>query len=237
MEGDVMLKRNLKVIVAVLMTLVLTSVFKPLAFIEAAYQPTQEGCRIFKETQRVICGRFLEYWQQHGGLAIFGYPVSNEFLERSGAGNLERMVQYFERAVFERHVENKPPNDVLLSRLGSLQFENRYTYGNPMGSYPLYPNAQQLSAERDVSEVTFKFTTRDSPAAVTMFYKSALPPLGWKLDTDQGDKLWFYYAPTDPRAKNTTYLPGINYSLLVQVTSTRGGPTSVEVGVAPEYIP
>jgi hypothetical protein len=35
-------------------------------------------------------------------------------------------VQYFERAVFELHPENKSPYDVLLSQLGTFQYKARY---------------------------------------------------------------------------------------------------------------
>jgi hypothetical protein len=34
-------------------------------------------------------------------------------------------VQYFERAVFEHHPENAAPNDVLLSLLGTLRYEQK----------------------------------------------------------------------------------------------------------------
>ena len=46
---------------------------------------------------------FVEYWRANGGLAQFGYPLSEE-LEETIAGQTYR-VQYFERARFEWHPE------------------------------------------------------------------------------------------------------------------------------------
>jgi multiple sugar transport system substrate-binding protein len=87
---------------------------------------TQAGAVKFAETGYTVGGKFLTYWQQHGGLAQQGFPVSNEFTEVSDLNGKPYTVQYFERAVFEMHPENTPPNDVLLSQLGKFAF-----YQNP----------------------------------------------------------------------------------------------------------
>jgi hypothetical protein len=229
---------NLRILVAVLATIALTTVFRPLAFLETASQPQQEPCRVFKETQRTICGRFLQHWQQNGGLPVFGYPISNEFPEVSDLDNKERMVQYFERAVFERHTENKPPYDVLLSQLGSRQFKDRYNSGNAMGSYPLYPNAEQVSLKREITEVTLRFTTKDSSAAVMTFYMSTLPPMGWVFDQRQDNRAWYYYSPSDLQAQKNPHLPpGAGYGLLIETTQGSRGETTVEIDASPQYIP
>jgi predicted secreted protein len=72
--------------------------------------PQEQAC--FTETGKCVGGRFLSYWRQNGGLAAFGYPLSDELTE-SG-----RPVQYFERQRFELHAENAAPYDVQLGRLG-----------------------------------------------------------------------------------------------------------------------
>jgi len=67
----------------------------------------------FNETKHSLSGPFLKYWQQHGGLAIFGYPISEEVMENG------YLVQYFERNRFEYHPEfANSPNEVLLGLLG-----------------------------------------------------------------------------------------------------------------------
>jgi hypothetical protein len=67
----------------------------------------------FEQTGHNLGGEFLRYWQQNGGLAIYGYPLTEAFNE---GGHL---VQYFERNRFEMHPENQPPYNVLLGRLGA----------------------------------------------------------------------------------------------------------------------
>jgi hypothetical protein len=112
---------------------VVTTMFQPLS-----YLPTlaQGNCQTFRETGKVVCGRFLQYWQQNGGLAQQGLPLSNEFTEVSELNGQSYTVQYFERAVFEKHPENKAPYDVLLSQLGTFQFKRKYPNGEPSTSQP-----------------------------------------------------------------------------------------------------
>lgn len=88
---------------------------------------TAAGSRLFAETGQRLGGRFLQYWNSQGGLAQQGFPISNEFQEKSELNGQTYTVQYFERAVFEYHPENKAPFDVLLSQLGT--FRNKAKYG------------------------------------------------------------------------------------------------------------
>jgi hypothetical protein len=86
-----------------------------------AWQPQpatpQSGEQYFPETGQTVRGRFLDYWQTHGGLAINGFPISDEFNERLEDGK-EYRVQYFERTRLEYHPENPYPYDVLLGQFG-----------------------------------------------------------------------------------------------------------------------
>lgn len=83
---------------------------------------TEPGAVLFPETGKTVGGKFLEYWNTHGGLMQQGYPISEEFTEISDLNGQPYTVQYFERAVFEMHPENQPPNDVLLSQVGRFAF-------------------------------------------------------------------------------------------------------------------
>lgn len=100
----------------------------------------QAGCRTFSQTGHKVCGRFLDYWNKNGGLAQQGYPISEEFTETSALNGKPYVVQYFERAVFELHPENKAPFDVLLSQLGTFAGQAKYTQGFPptSGTAPFY---------------------------------------------------------------------------------------------------
>lgn len=67
----------------------------------------------FKETETFVGGAFWQYWQRHGGLPLFGYPISPERQEDG------RTVQYFERARFEYFPEHAgTPYEVQLGHLG-----------------------------------------------------------------------------------------------------------------------
>jgi hypothetical protein len=75
--------------------------------------------RFFLETGQWVRGDFLAFWEQRGGLELFGYPLTGERPERCEDGH-RHWVQWFERACFERHEELPPGRQVLLRRLGAL---------------------------------------------------------------------------------------------------------------------
>ncbi len=89
------------------------------------------GSMLFTETGKRIGGMFLEYWKANGGVARQGYPISEEFKEVSPVDGKSYTVQYFERAVFEYHPENRPPYQVLLSPLGTFRYDARHGGGQP----------------------------------------------------------------------------------------------------------
>ena len=85
------------------------------------FAPLQPGpTRLyFEPTGHNLGGAFLTYWNQYGGLPIFGYPLSEQFEEVSATDGKTYTVQYFERARFELHPEFAgTPNEVLLGLLG-----------------------------------------------------------------------------------------------------------------------
>jgi hypothetical protein len=63
-----------------------------------AQAQTAERC--FIETGFCISGRIRLYWEQHGGLEIFGYPISNIAVVED-TGRMLRSEQYFERRRME----------------------------------------------------------------------------------------------------------------------------------------
>jgi hypothetical protein len=90
-------------------------------------RPNQsQGSIFFPQTGKRLGGSFLAYWQQYGGLAQQGYPISDEIQERSETDGQIYTVQYFERSVMEWHPGNTPPNDVLLSLLGTFRYNEKY---------------------------------------------------------------------------------------------------------------
>jgi len=69
--------------------------------------------------------QFYSYWRDHGGLAQFGYPLTEEFLETDPSDGRLYRVQYFERNRFEWHTENAVPYNILLGLLGSSRTAGR----------------------------------------------------------------------------------------------------------------
>ena len=87
---------------------------------------TSPGSVVVSETGKHLGGKFLQYWQSHGGVMQQGFPISDEFTEVSDLNGKPYTVQYFERAVFEYHPEYQPPYDVLLSQLGTFRYKEKY---------------------------------------------------------------------------------------------------------------
>jgi polysaccharide biosynthesis protein PslG len=90
----------------------------------AATAPTDPY--FFPETGHYLSGRFRQYWEERGGLFVFGFPLTKTYYEVSTDGNTY-LTQYFERARFEYHPENKnnQPYDVLLTLVGNEVTEKR----------------------------------------------------------------------------------------------------------------
>lgn len=72
----------------------------------------------FAETKHNVRLDFLAYWKANGGLERFGFPISEELASVDPETGKVFMTQWFERARFEAHLENKPPYTVLLGLLG-----------------------------------------------------------------------------------------------------------------------
>ncbi len=86
----------------------------------------------FAETHHTLRGPFRAYWEQHGGLALFGYPISEPFVE----GGVQ--VQYFERNRFEYHPELAAPYRVSLGLLGRDLLAERVIVGAESVTLPTY---------------------------------------------------------------------------------------------------
>jgi beta-N-acetylhexosaminidase len=84
----------------------------------APFQPVDghndANCSFFPETGHRLCFGFRDFWNVNGGLAIYGYPISEEYEEGGYT------VQYFERQRLEYHPENSPAWQVEGGLLGSL---------------------------------------------------------------------------------------------------------------------
>ncbi|ABU57051.1 peptidase C60 sortase A and B [Roseiflexus castenholzii DSM 13941] len=90
----------------------------------------QRGERCFTETGYCIGGRIREFWEQNGGLRVFGYPITPLQTETIEGRTLQ--VQWFERARLELHPANRRPYDVQLGRLGAELLARSDRGGTPV---------------------------------------------------------------------------------------------------------
>jgi len=95
-----------------------------------AFVPTENrnypGGQFFAQTGHNLSAGFKSYWEANGGLAIYGYPISEEFDEVNPEDGKTYTVQYFERNRFEYHPENKGTSyEVLLGLLGNKLLKDK----------------------------------------------------------------------------------------------------------------
>jgi outer membrane protein assembly factor BamB len=87
--------------------------------------PAPAGGLYFAATGHTLAPPLRAYWERYGGLAQFGYPLTEPFTETLNTRDPRDQrpqvyqVQYFERARFEYHPEYAgTPSEVLLGLLG-----------------------------------------------------------------------------------------------------------------------
>jgi hypothetical protein len=106
-----------------------------LLLVQPAIRVQAQDQRCFSDEAPAITacieGRFLTFWEANGGLAVFGYPLTDLRTTQTEDGTF--LMQYFERARFELHPENAPPYDVLLGRLG---VESLRDQGQDVSAFP-----------------------------------------------------------------------------------------------------
>jgi hypothetical protein len=94
--------------------------FRPVA------DPHQPGITYFAATGHTLSGTFKAYWETHGGLALYGYPISEPFPEVNLDDGQTYTVQYFERNRFEAHpAQAGTPYEVLLGLLGNTVLHDK----------------------------------------------------------------------------------------------------------------
>lgn len=92
-----------------------------LALLLLGAAPAQETDRYFPETGHTVRGPFLAFFDSRGGLGIFGYPITDDYIDpRTGM-----LVQYFQRARMEWHPQNPEPYKVQLGLLADQMGKRR----------------------------------------------------------------------------------------------------------------
>lgn len=103
---------------ALLLLLLIALTAEGLRLLDSSGYAQERGTRYFPETGHNLQGAFLYYFQENGGLEIFGYPITEEFQEDG------LLVQYFHRArlVLTRSQGETAPGsgEVKMAPLGEL---------------------------------------------------------------------------------------------------------------------
>ncbi|HEX8218463.1 MAG TPA: ABC transporter substrate-binding protein [Chloroflexia bacterium] len=120
----------------------------------------------FQETGHSLSGKFLEQWNRYGGLAQFGFPLSEQFEEVSPTDGKTYTVQYFERNRFELHPGNPAPYDV---ELGLLGVQQHLLTPVPSDQLPIAP-PKGVTSSKD----TFVQGSFQEPTSLVGFEKSTV---------------------------------------------------------------
>lgn len=111
------------------------------------------ACRTYVETGYSVCFAFLEFFDQNGGVAQFGYPISGfEYHEN-------KLVQYFERTRIEWQPWRAEDQRVVISDLGRVYFDKLGE--DPALLAPVSPmdNAPRVITELKVRAFVWKAVT------------------------------------------------------------------------------
>lgn len=80
---------------------------------QEGHHESSDGHHYFSQTGHDMADTFFRFWERHGGVPMFGYPMDDEHMENG------RTVQYMERQRFEHHPEFAgAPYEVMLGRMG-----------------------------------------------------------------------------------------------------------------------
>jgi murein DD-endopeptidase MepM/ murein hydrolase activator NlpD len=113
--------------------------------------PTTQTRLYFPETGHTLSSGFLNYWKANGGLATFGYPLSEEMGEDGVT------VQYFERARFEYHSKLEgTPYAVQLSPMGYMALKAA-RFNVPMGTMVRFNPPRVAEGHTTIIEVATSY--------------------------------------------------------------------------------
>ena len=143
----------------------------------------------FSETGHNVSSRFMAYWTSHGldlgdpgisyreSLALFGYPISEEFYEVDPDGNVY-LVQYFERARLEYHPENsnQPQYLVLGGLFGNIDYQQTKQFGDCKPALAITSGKVPINALNTGGQVLILWDTRLSPNPSWQYNRTYIGP-------------------------------------------------------------
>jgi hypothetical protein len=156
-----------------------------------------------------VCYAFLAFFDAHGGITQFGYPISNYAKEG------DQYVQYFEKARFEFHPELDQDAWVRLTDIGRIQFDQ--SQRNPAlltsvrneGNIPSQVTSLQLNAY--VSDPVTKANNEEGITVVVsdQYYRPITGALGSARVIFSDSKVETYDLPATDNS-GVSMIQGIN---------------------------
>lgn len=113
---------------------------------QGSAQGGEEPYHYFDETGHAVQGDFLDFFDAHGGLETFGYPITEPF-EENGL-----QVQYFQKTRIEAHPNNPDPYKIQLGLLG-----DELNYRQEKVSRPLFPSRRRFYFSETGHLVSYAF--------------------------------------------------------------------------------
>jgi len=105
---------------------------------------SQAATRCFAETGQCIDGQIQTFWQNQGGISIFGFPIAASTTTTVDGHTV--VAQLFERQRIEYHANNLAPYDMLLGRVGA---DTLTAQGRDWRTFPqsgIVPNCRYFAA-------------------------------------------------------------------------------------------
>ncbi len=141
--------------------------------------------RRFAATGKTVRGPLLAYWDTHGGLPRFGYPISEPLTEAATLGSPLGVVQYFQRAVLTWQPD-PTGGSVAPVPLGRLRWQARvpatplHVMSNIDAEDAFATTAQQFNLGAPLSPIVSETAALDGHTYPVQYYAAAL--LEWHAD-------------------------------------------------------
>ncbi len=154
--------------------------------------PDHPQRRYYPQTGHTLSYGFLQYFDSHGSLDVFGYPITELLMESGG------VVQYFQRAKMEWHPENPILYQVTLSNLGDEYITRINLSPSVLARVPLMTQPSSDLAPGEPPPTTGWDSGRQTSPTPT--------PLPVIATTDLSASAWVKYPITGQGGSQTVYV-------------------------------
>lgn len=177
----------------------------PISYTAHADSPTSI---YFPQTNQTLQGVFLQYWQSHGGLPVYGYPITDEHPEVNPADGQTYTVQWFERNRFEYHPENATTHPDYVVELGLL--------GSQLTADRVFPPASDKTNTPGQTVIYFPQTQHNLRNGFLDYWQSqgGLDRFGYPISEEHNE-----YNPSDGKCYVTQWFQRARFEYHPEVDS------------------